>query len=237
MRNTGATLILPIIAVGLGLGVAGCDTISVFNPAFTNILIGGEVPLTPGPSASYVLVRCINETNQGIEFTVSIKRDVLETDEAGEFQTDETGEFITRSEHETVRLRTQPTGGARELGTLFPCLGTSPVTLVGLGEDLVEGDTHIAVGVSGTGGSGGSGVNIPGLNPLPVSGRQQPGDDFFNCGDTIIFRAFESSVTAGNVNVEVFLLPGSEQPFDFRGSNTFANFEEIQAALARDQEP
>ncbi|MEK7755615.1 MAG: hypothetical protein AAB385_00175, partial [Planctomycetota bacterium] len=153
----------------------GPGVVSFFNPAFINTLSGGQVPLTPGPGAAFVLVRAVNVTNQVVEFIVTIERDVLVVDDDGNFQQDDLGNFITRPERETVRLITNPTGQATELGVLFPC-GESPVTAVGLGEDLLPTDAAIFVGGEGTGGASGFGGPAGNLNPLQLAIGN------FNCG-------------------------------------------------------
>jgi len=49
----------------------------------------------------------------------------------------------------------------------------------------------------------------------------------FNCGDTIIFRAFLSIGVAGGVGLQVFLLPGSEQPDIFTGPDTIVSLANV----------
>lgn len=215
------------ISGGEAPGTTGSGGVSFFNPALINTLSGGQVPVTPGPEAAFVLVRVINVTNQVVEFIVTIERDVLVVDDAGNYQQDDQGNFITRPERETVRLITNATGQGTELGVLFPC-GVSPVTMVGLGEGLLPTDAAIFVGGGGTGGVSGFGVAAGNLNPLQLA----VGD--FNCGDTVIFQAFVQSGVPGGVALQVFLLPGSEQPSIFRGPDTFvnlANFLESQTPV------
>lgn len=222
-----------IASVTLGLASlvsVGCGTVGVFNPAFVNTLVGGQVPVTPGPAAAFVLVRGVNETPFPVEFIVTIQRNVLVVDDQGNAQVDETGEFVTRPERETVRLQTFPNGTARELGALFAC-GESPVTHVGLGESLLPSDVAVFVGGQGTGGAEGAGVRAENINPLSWA------DGNFNCGDTIIFRAFRATGIAGGVGVHTFLLPGSEQPSIFDGPSTFANLEQFLEAQVREEEP
>ena len=185
--------------------------------------------MTPGPGAAFVLVRVVNETNQVVEFIVTIEREVLVVDEQGDFQQDDQGDFITRPERETVRLTTDATGLATELGVLFPC-GESPVTAVGLGENLLPTDAAIFVGGEGAGGATGFGVSAGNLNPLLLDVGN------FNCGDTVIFRAFVSSGVAGGVALQSFLLPGSEQPSIFNGPDTFVNLEQFLESQVREDE-
>ena len=192
--------------------------VRLLNPAFVNSFSGGQVPVTPGPGAAFVLVRTVNETNQNVEFVVTIEREVLVQDAAGNFQVDDEGNFVTVPQRQTVRLNTGATGLATETGVLFPC-GDSPVTIVGLGESLLPTDAAVFVGGEGAGGGVGFGVPTGSLNPL----RLDSGN--FNCGDTVIFRAFTSIGVAGGVSLQTFLLPGSEQPSIFRGPDTFANLE------------
>lgn len=213
------------------LMTAGCgSSASFFNPAFVNTVSGGVFPVTPGPAAAFVLVRGRNDTGQNVEFVITIERDERRLDDEGNFQTDEQGNAVVRSRRETVRLTTFGTGQSSDLGTLFPC-SESPVTIVGLGENLLPTDAAIVVG--GQGGAGASGFGVPAgnLNPL----RLDVGN--FNCGDTIIFRAFLSTSVPGGVGLEPFLLPGSEQPSTFQGPSTFANFEAFLQSQVREDEP
>jgi len=201
------------------MSTAGCGT-SVLNPAFINTVSGGQFPVTPGPSAKFVLVRALNETGVPVEFFVTIEREVLRVDDQGDFVLDDQGNFATDPVRESVRILTGSTGLSTDIGVLFPC-GTSPVTLVGLGENLLPTDRHIAVGGGGAGGATGVGVTVENLNPLSLAASN------FNCGDTIIYRAFRSTGTPGGVLVSTFLLPGSEQPFDFSGPSTFVEFQDL----------
>lgn len=222
-----------VMLAGIGLSIVGCGTgVSLFNPAFINTAIGGRVPVTPGPAAAFILVRCVNDTAQPVEFIVTIQRSVLVVDEEGNYQIDEEGEFITRPERETVRLSTAGLGLASELGVLFPC-GESPVTHVGLGENLEPTDAAIFVGGQGAGGAAGYGVAAGDLNPLQIEATPPN----FNCGDTIIFRALLSSGAAGGIALQSFLLPGSEQPSEFDGPSTFANLEGFLESQVGEEEP
>lgn len=201
------------------LFIPGCgSTFGLFNPAFVNTTSGGEFPVTPGPGAAFVFVRGFNETTQVVEFIITIEREVSVSDEAGIPLLDALGNFITQPERETVQLTTFPQGLANDLGVLFPC-NISAVTLVGLGENLLPTDPVIFVGGQGPAGTGGFGVTAPNLNPLSLLAGN------FNCGDTIIFRAFTNFGVAGGVSVQTFLLPGSEQPSIFDGPDTFVNFQ------------
>lgn len=221
--------IVPLLA-GLWLMTAGCgDSTSFFNRSFINVLTGGVIPLTPGPGAAFILVRCVNDTSQPVEFAVTIERLVLALDENGDPQFDPLGRPVTFPVRESIRLRTFPNGRARELGTLFPC-GESPVTLVGLGENLLPTDTAVFVGGEDVGGSSGFGVRAGNLNPLQLAAGN------FNCGDTIIFRAFESTLVTG-VALQSLILPGSEQPSVFQSLNTFVTLQEILESQARQEEP
>ena len=218
-----------LVSVGLLFGAAACGS-GVFNPAFVNSLVGGQVPVTPGPSAAFVLVRGLNKTSQPVEFIVTIERDVLVLDADGNFQVDDQGVFVTEPKRETVRVTTSATGLGTDVGVLFPC-GESPVTIVGLGETLQPTDAAVFVGGGGAGGNAGFGVRAESLYPLRLS------EGNFNCGDTIIFQAFDSPGVAGGVALQTFLLPGSEQPSIFSGPSTFANLEEfIQSQSQSDEE-
>jgi hypothetical protein len=209
---------------GCGLGA------TIFNAAFLNPLFGGQFPLTPGPNADFVLVRCLNETAQNVEFVVTIERDLIVRDADGNPQIDDQGNFVTESKRETVRLITFPNGNASDLGVLFDC-ETSPVTFVGLGENLLPTDNAVFVGGEGPGGAAGVGVKAGSLNPLSLF------DGNFNCGDTVLFQAFIQAGVAGNTGLKSFLLPGSEQPSQFAGPNTFANYQAFLESQVREEEP
>lgn len=217
--------------ITLILIIPGCgNTFGVFNPAFVNTISGGEFPVTPGPGAAFVFVRGLNETNQVVEFIVTIEREVLVTDDQGQFQVDEFGNFVTRPERETVQLTTFPQGLSNDIGVLFPC-NESPITLVGLGENLLPTDPVIFVGGQGPAGTSGFGVTAPNLNPLSLFAGN------FNCGDTIIYRAFTNFGVAGGVGVQTFLLPGSEQPSLFDGPNTFVNLQQFLSSQSSQSGP
>ena len=226
MTKPFAIVFLSFVSLAAACGAAT----AIFNPAFVNTVAGGVVPVTPGPSAAFVLVRCLNQTNQVVEFIVTIEREVLVRDDQGDFQIDENNQFVTRPERQTVRLTTTPNTKAREVGTLFSC-GESPVTVVGLGENLLPTDRAVFVGGQGTGGAAGIGVTAGNLNPLVL----EVGN--FNCGDTIIYQAFLSNNVAGGVALRSLLLPGSEQPSVFVGPNTFATVQTLLEASIADDSP
>jgi len=215
----------------LTLAAACGSTATFFNPAFLNELYGGQVPVTPGPGAAFVLVRALNETDQAVEFIVTIEREVLVEDENGDFQQDDQGNWITRPERETLSLSTSPASQASQAGVLFRC-SESPVTIVGLGEDLQPTDAAVFVGGEGAGGAAGFGVPAGSLNPLQWSAGN------FDCGDTIIYRAFLSTGVVGGVGLQVYLLPGSEQPDEFNGPDTFVNLSNyLESQVPVDQGP
>ena len=205
----------------------GCG--SIFNPAFVNTTVGGQFPVTPGPPADFVLVRGLNETGETVEFTVTIEREELVLDDDGNFQVDDDGNFVTRSLRETVRLLTSPAGTATDLGVLFPC-SVSPVTLVGLGENLLPGDAALFVGGEGPAGAVGFGITADDLNPLSLEAEN------FACGDTIIFRAFRSIGVPGGIDVQAFLLPGFNQPSEFQQPSTFENYQTFLESQASEDE-
>jgi len=234
-RRTKAAATTVLIGCG-GLGllslVAACDsTASVLNPAFINTLSGGETPVTPGPGAAFVLVRVVNDTLQVVEFVVTIERILLVVDDDGNFQQDEQGNFVTRTERKTVNVDTAATGQATEMGVLFSC-SPSPVTVVGLGANLLSTDSAIFVGGEGAGGAAGFGVPVGDLYPLLL----EVGN--FNCGDTIIYQAFVNTGVVGGVSLASYLLPGSEQPDEFRGPDTFVNLENfIESQISENEGP
>ena len=226
---------------GCVLPMLSCDSnVSFLSSSFLNTLSGGVYPVTPGPSADFVLARVVNATDRVITFFVTIERTELVPDEEGNPQLSEDGELITRDVLETVELTTRPGGRASEMGYLFPCSESSgPVIRVGLGENLMAGDAAIFVmDVDDfnpdlpVAFQPGVGLPATGLNPL----RLDVGN--FACGDTVVFRAFRSTGTAGGVRVEAFLLPGWEQPDQFSGLDTFANYEEfLENQVAEEESP
>ena len=231
-RAVATTVLIGCGALGLLALAAACgSTATVFNPAFLNELYGGQVPVTPGPGAAFVLVRALNETDQDVEFIVTIEREVLIEDDDGNFQQDDQGNFITQPKRESLSLLTSAASQAAQAGVLFSC-SPSPVTLVGLGEDLQPTDAAVFVGGEGAGGAAGFGVPAGNLNPLSL----EVGN--FNCGDTIIFRAFVSTGVVGGVALQVYLLPGSEQPDEFNGPDTFVNLSNyLESQVPVDQGP
>lgn len=229
MNRTGR---LGIGAVGLLLLASACgDNTLLFNRAFLNTLTGGQIPRTPGPGAAFVLVRVVNQTGQVVEFIVTTERPVLLQDSEGNFIVDPQGNFLTEAqpERQTVRLITAADGLGADLGVVFPC-GETPVTVIGLGENLSPTDAAIFVGGEGPGGVGGFGVSVGGLNPL----RWDVGN--FTCGDTVIFRAFQNVGVPGGIALQSFLLPGSEQPSIFNGPDTFVNLEQLFETQVSDEE-
>lgn len=225
-RRLGTCAILGALTASL-IGVHGCG--GFFSPAFVNSFVGGTFPLTPGPNAAYVMVRGLNETNEIAEFVVTIERQIIETDEEGNFLFDDFGNPITQMELETRRVFTQAGAPANDVGILFDC-SEFPVTRVGLGENLLPTDAAVFIGGGGPAGSPGFGISAAELSPL----RLEVGN--FNCGDTVIFRAFESRGVPGGVALQSFLLPGSEQPNSFAGPNTFANYEALLQTQVREDE-
>lgn len=209
---------LAVVLVGL-LVWAGCGA-GIFNPAFLNTFVGGQFPVTPGPVADFIMVRGLNQTGLSVEFIVTIEREELILDEFGNPIVNDQNEFVTQSARETVELLTGETGTATDLGVLFPC-DRSPVTVVGLGENLLPTDSAAFVGGAGAGGAAGFGVSASGLNPLTLEAGN------FACGDTIIFQAFTSVGQPGGVALRAFRLPGNQQPSIFSGPDTFVNYQNL----------
>lgn len=219
-RKTWKTASSSVGAIVLLLFVGCGSTAGFFNPAFVNTATGGVFPVTPGPGADFILVRALNETGLNAEFIITIEREVFETDENGNVLLDEIGQPIFRAFRETIRLNTRTASPANEIAVLFPC-DVSPINLVGLGENLLPDDAAIFLGGTGTGVIIGGGVSVGDLAPL--SRLASPPN--FVCGDTIIFRAINSTQTIGTVKLQTFLLPGFEQPSVFAGPNTFVNYQ------------
>ncbi len=219
-----------LVGIGVALVVwwpAGCG--GAFNPAFINTFTGGEFPRTPGPGASFVLVRALNETGENAEFIVTIERNAIQRDENGAPLVDDAGNVILVPERETVRVNTRPVAPANDVGVLFSCL-EEPINIIGLGENLLPTDSALFVGGAGVGGTQGFGISASTLSPL----LRQAGN--FSCGDTVIFRAIRSTGVAGGVRVQSFLLPGFEQPEQFNGPSTFVNLERFLESQTREDE-
>lgn len=219
-----------LIGLGVALVVwcpAGCG--AFFNPAFVNTFTGGEFPRTPGPGASFVLVRALNETGQTAEFIVTIERNSIQRDENGNPLVDDSGNVILVPQRETVQLNTSPAAPANDVGVLFSCL-QEPINIVGLGANLLPTDAALFVGGAGAGGAQGFGISAGTVSPLV----RQAGN--FSCGDTIIFRAIRSAGVAGGVRIQSFLLPGFEQPEQFNGPSTFVNLERFLESQTREDE-
>ncbi|UCE60804.1 MAG: hypothetical protein JSU63_03455 [Phycisphaerales bacterium] len=218
------TVSVVVTAMGIGCGANA----SFFNPAFVNTNLGGQFPLTPGPGAAFILVRCVNETGDVAEFTVTVEREVFVIDEEGLRQFDDLGNPVTTSERETVRLTTFAAPPANELGVLFSC-SPEPVNIIGLGENLLPSDAAVYVGGQGAGGAAGAGVSAADVNPLSRTAGN------FGCGDTVIFRAFTpGGLAGGSVSIQSLLLPGYEQPSIFAGPDTFTNLSEFLESQVRE---
>jgi hypothetical protein len=234
-----AGMIRSVLGLGVLLALACNSNVTLFNPAFTNQLSGGVYPFTPGPNTDFLLVRVLNATTDTVEFVITVEREFFVLDDEGTPVFDDENDngirdpgepLVTRPERQTVRMNTSANGKAGDLGVLFEC-GVSEVTLVGLGENLLPTDVAAFVGGQGAGGEVGFGVTAEGLNPLSLA------DSNFNCGDTIIFRAYQSSAKAGGVAIESLLLPNSEQPSEFSGADTFVNYQEFLESQIQENEP
>jgi hypothetical protein len=224
----------------LAVATGGCGT-GLFNAAFVNSFGGGGIyPVTPGPRADFVLARASNSTDSVLTFFVTIERERLALDSEGRPQFGENGEIITEIVLESVQLTTIPGGRASDLGTLFPCSESAgAVRRIGLGETLSPGDAHVFVidaaaydPTNPLGAQIGNGVEDPTLNPLSLFAGN------FNCGDTVVFQAFQSTGASGGIRIRTFVSPGSEQPDQFSGANTFLSFEQfLQAQVREDERP
>jgi hypothetical protein len=240
MRNPivrSLTIGCTVLSVLLG----GCsDEVRFFNASFVNTLQGGVFPVTPGPGADFVLTRGANFTDQVVTFLVAIERRRVVRDENGRPQIDDEGNPVTEDILESVELTTVPGGTSSDVGYLWPCApGAGAVFRVGLGENLLPDDPALFViepadynAEDPLGAQVGSGLPATGLNPL----RLDAGN--FNCGDTIIFRAFVSTGVAGGVAVDALLQPGSEQPDEFSGINTFVNYQRwLESQISEEELP
>ena len=231
MARTGRSALTVLAALITLTGAGGCGgEAAFFNPAFVNALSGGVFPTTPGPTAGFVLVRVVNETNERVDFIVTVEKEVPKTDENGVFILDDSGDFVLEAAPpETVTLPTSPAGRARDIGVLFPCR-QQRLARIGLGENLQPGDAAALVGGAGTAAAPGTRITVGSLNPLSYA------DNNFDCGDTVIFRAYPRIGVPGNVALESFLLPGSEQPGAVTGPDTFVAYEEFLESQVREDE-
>ncbi len=227
-RNVLIATCVVAIALVMSGGCGGAE--AWLNPAFVNTFIGGQFPVTPGPSSAYVLVRVKNETLQNAEFIVTYEQEVIEADDDGNFLYDDFGNPVTRIERTTTRLSTFPDAPANDSGLLVDC-SVFPVQRIGLGETLLGEDAAVLIGGAGPGGAGGVRVTAQTLNPLSLLAGN------FNCGDTVIFRAFRSTGVAGGVALQSFVQPGSEQPGAFSGPSTFVSYDQVLELHQREDEP
>lgn len=203
--HTVATIALGILLAAVG-GCINPDA-TLFSNTFRNTVQGDVVPLAPGEPSQFVMVRLINDTADSIEFVVTAERQILITDDEGN--------PVIQSSRETVRLPTFPNQRTNEIGALFDC----PVTRIGLGEDIDRPATEPGMFVQpGLGNTTTPGFGVP-SNLLPLDSRAGN----FGCGDTLILRAISRPSAVGNIQVQGFVLPWTEQPQEFIGPHTFNN--------------
>jgi hypothetical protein len=227
-------------SVGLAAAVfaAGCGIdATLFNPQFLNTLGDNFYPSTPGPNASFVFVRVINETDSAVEFVVTAEKEVRVLDEDGNVQFDDEGNVLSRLELETVRLRTLPELSVNQTGVLFPC-SVNAIRRVGLGESLLPGDAAALVTDDYNAETNviGVGFGVPSnINPLSEI------DGNFACGDTVIFQAFSrsavGSTSGGDIYFSSFVDYSADNPGTFDGPDTFANYERFLQTQVREDEP
>lgn len=216
-------------AVLLALSGCGNPNALFLNDSFINYVSGGIVPQTPGPTGAFVLLRAVNSTGQNIQFVVTAEITRAALDDDGNQQFDVSGNLITETVLETVRLNTFPFGNANELGHVFSC-STQAIERIGLGDNLLATDQGLFVGFE-VGGNPGFGVSA-GVNPLDRT------EGNFQCGDTIILRAIESTGIPGGVSVDSFVLSWEEQPECCLGPDTFQNLEAVlETASGGSEEP
>jgi len=215
VRRNMAAIAFLVPALCLAFAPGGCgDSMAIFNPAFINTLVGGQVPVTPGPGAAFILVRCVNETDVPVRFIVTVERANPILSDDGTFELGDDGQVLTTRELDLpLELVTTAGGLGREIGALFSC-GESPVTRLGLGQNLLRGDVAVFIDAQGIGGAQGFGVVADDLNPLTLEAGN------FNCGDTIIFRAFEKDAVVGGVGLQTYRLRSSSS---LRCARTSAN--------------
>jgi hypothetical protein len=184
----------------LGLGllavIVGCfDPALLLNPSFVNTFTGELFPFAPRPENGFVLVRVVNSTTENLTFIVTVERARMLSDETG-----------TVNETDTINAFTTTGNQANESGILFDCFADNPITRIGLGENLNNPDTEAGLLVGGFSDiTEGFGVP-PNINPLSSAN----GD--FDCGDTVIYEAFESANAPGGFKVQAFVLDWETQP-------------------------
>lgn len=216
-----------LLAAAVPAGLIGCGNPNAlfFNDSFINYVSGGVVPITPGPNAAFVFVRVVNSTNRAVQFVVTAEITQASRDDDGNLQFDASGQLITEKVLKTVRLNTFPAANANEFGHVFSCSDVA-VERVGLGEKLQATDQGLFVGFEV---AGQPGFGVPGgINPLVRA------EGNFECGDTIIFRAIESTGLPGGVKVQSFVLKGTQQPSSFIGPSTFATLEAVIESQRRE---
>lgn len=221
MRRNKRSVLLVVFS--LGAGALGCGaTATFFNPSFLNYVTGGVIPLTPGPSSGFLLVRARNNTADAIEFIVTIEREVEVIPDPGVDTP-----ITTAIEQETFRLITIPDNLANDVGILFDC----PVTRVGLGEDIDRPAEEPGLFVGTETGGFIQGFGVPGnVNPLDA----RIGN--FTCGDTVIFEASTSVGAVGNISVASFVLPAEGQPATVSGPDTFNNARSLVDQFAPEED-
>jgi hypothetical protein len=212
-----------VVLVGLVAGGLGCTSAGAFlNPSFLNYATGGVIPLTPGPQSGFVLVRARNNTQDAIEFIVTVEREVEVIPDPGV-----DAPVTTAIEQQTYRLITIPDNLANDVGILFDC----PVSRVGLGENIDRPAEEPGLFIGTDAGGFIQGFGVPGnVNPLDA------GEGNFACGDTVIFQASTSVGAVGNVSVTTFVLPAENQPAEVIGPDTFNNARSLVDQFAPEED-
>lgn len=225
MQKIGKTLVLGTMVLAPTV-VVGCGSnVSFLNPSFVNTVQGGVVPLTPLPESQFILVQCVNRTQNPIQFILTIER---EETVSGDTVDGTDGEVAPpQLVAETRFLDTFPEGQNSTIGILFEC----PVVRVGLGANLnfPEDDPGLFIGQPG---------DVAIIQGFGVPGRVNPLDaraGNFECGDTLIFEVITSTGIPGNVSVGTYVLPWDTQPTEYSGPNTFVNTRQLLDSV-QDQE-
>ncbi len=196
-------LVTAMSVVLLVATMVGCNASLLLNPSFINQQTGEVFPLVPGDRTGFVLVRANNTSGVPIEFVITAERRLPSEEDPSGF---------TIEQH-TFRILTQPQQTANDLGILIEC----PVFRLGLGEDLDRPTTEPGLFVNATAvGAGGFGVPSN-VNPLNSDSAN------FDCGDTVVFQAFQAANTAGGVAAASFVLDDEGFSGDIVGLDTFGN--------------
>ncbi|MBN1511320.1 MAG: hypothetical protein JXB13_04845 [Phycisphaerae bacterium] len=200
---------LMVVVLGASAAwTAGCGENATFlNSSFINYTQGGVIPLAPGQASGFNLIRLVNQTDNPIQFIVTVERYVI---------VEEGGEETAQVQTQTYQLDTYPNGLTNEVGLLVDCGSVR----IGLGENLnfPEDEPGLFIGVDAGTDEIITGFGVPArVNPLDARAGN------YSCGDTLIFQATTQVGVPGNIAVKSYVLLGATQPTEYSGPDTFNN--------------